>query len=578
MIPANVSTTVNANPSVNAGIMGAGMAFAEPTSAELAEFDQLLGGFNQWPEMMALSTPALTLANQSQGLPARDAEVQVTPEGLLSTLEQSAIMALPAVAIASEVSLADMNQQAVMVGLGSNTESNATQTSAQTTSVSSSMNSTATELLQPNVAVPTQANPSVSSELVTEFFSVADVTQAQAQPSRPIASVMAVPEKMLETELLPTTPLVSVASSLATQPIKLAMEKQSLLSTPSQNASAVPVAANSALVESELSVSPAVLQANNLITKTDQANLASGVTLVNSISITAIQPKVVTENQPTATVNQVLVTANQATAELTKTLELTAAVSPLLGDNKAVIFANTPTISSASTGMVQLPVITNEATSPLNTGSSVAVMAVSMANSSEGAASQGQHQETSASDRFMQALSDAESVDDLSSDAHEFSLVSASPLSAIASSPILAAPLSLRHPQWTQDVAQRVQVMVNQSMNELEVRLDPLDLGPMKIKLALDEQQKAHVTLSAQHTLTRDMLENALPRLKELLAQEGIELASVNVNAGDHGGTNAQENPHQESLVASEFIEDAANLQADQNLMRSTDNLVDHYV
>lgn len=578
MIPANVSTTVNANPSVNAGIMGAGMAFAEPTSAELAEFDQLLGGFNQWPEMMALSTPALTLANQSQGLPARDAEVQVTPEGLLSTLEQSAIMALPAVAIASEVSLADMNQQAVMVGLGSNTESNATQTSAQTTSVSSSMNSTATELLQPNVAVPTQANPSVSSELVTEFFSVADVTQAQAQPSRPIASVMAVPEKMLETELLPTTPLVSVASSLATQPIKLAMEKQSLLSTPSQNASAVPVAANSALVESEVSVSPAVLQANNLITKTDQANLASGVTLVNSISITAIQPKVVTENQPTATVNQVLVTANQATAELTKTLELTAAVSPLLGDNKAVIFANTPTISSASTGMVQLPVITNEATSPLNTGSSVAVMAVSMANSSEGAASQGQHQETSASDRFMQALSDAESVDDLSSDAHEFSLVSASPLSAIASSPILAAPLSLRHPQWTQDVAQRVQVMVNQSMNELEVRLDPLDLGPMKIKLALDEQQKAHVTLSAQHTLTRDMLENALPRLKELLAQEGIELASVNVNAGDHGGTNAQENPHQESLVASEFIEDAANLQVDQNLMRSTDNLVDHYV
>lgn len=573
MIPANVSTAVNANSAVNAGIMGLGMAFAEPTSAELVEFDQLLGDFNQ-PSLMALSTPALTLANQSQRLSTSNSEVQVTPEGLLSTLEQSAIMALPVVAPATEVNLGGMNQQAVIADLASSIESNTTQIPALTTpAMTVSVNPTATESLQASVAASTLANPSASTQLVAEPLTPVNAIQTQTQMSAPVM----VKGKMLEMGLAQTNSLVSETSSPATQSANLAMEKQGVVTLPFQNTSSVPAMDNSVLGEVEASVAPAVLQASNSVTKTDQANLTSGMAFVNSTSIMASQPKVVTENQATTQVSQAMVTANQAAAEATKTSELTAAVSPLLGDNKAVIFAHTPTISPASAGMVQLPVTTNEISSPLNTGNSLPAMPISLATSSEGASSQEQRQEASGRETLFQQLSDTESTEDLPSDAHEFSLISANPLSS-TTSPILAAPLSLRHPQWTQDVAQRVQVMVNQSMNELEVRLDPLDLGPMKIKLALDEQQKAHVTLSAQHTLTRDMLENALPRLKELLAQEGIELASVNVNAGDHRDTDNQENSHQGAGVASELAEDAANLQVDNSLMRSTDNLVDHYV
>lgn len=574
MIPANVSTAVNANSAVNAGIMGVGMAFAEPASAELAEFDQLLGDFNQ-PSLMALSTPALTLANQSQRLSTSNSEVQVTPEGLLSTLEQSAIMALPVVAPATEVNLGGMNQQAVIADLASSIESNTTRIPALTTpAMTVSVNPTATESLQASVAASTLANPSASTQLVAEPLTPVNAIQTQTQMSAPVM----VKGKMLEMGLAQTNSLVSETSSLATQSANLAMEKQGVVTLPFQNTSSVPAMDNSVLGEVEASVASAVLQASNSVTKTDQANLTSGMAFVNSTSIMASQPKVVTENQATTQVSQAMVTANQAAAEATKTSELTAAVSPLLGDNKAVIFAHTPTISPASAGMVQLPVTTNEISSPLNTGNSLPAMAISMATSSEGSSSQEQHQEASGRETLFQQLSDTESTEDLPSDAHEFSLISANPLSSTTATPILAAPLSLRHPQWTQDVAQRVQVMVNQSMNELEVRLDPLDLGPMKIKLALDEQQKAHVTLSAQHTLTRDMLENALPRLKELLAQEGIELASVNVNAGDHRDTDNQENSHQGAGVASELAEDAANLQVDNSLMRSTDNLVDHYV
>jgi flagellar hook-length control protein FliK len=119
--------------------------------------------------------------------------------------------------------------------------------------------------------------------------------------------------------------------------------------------------------------------------------------------------------------------------------------------------------------------------------------------------------------------------------------------------------------------------MVNQSMNELEVRLDPLGLGPMKIGLKLDEQQKAHVTLSAQHGLTREMLENALPRLKELLAQEGIELASATVDSGERQAGSEQNKEQTSAKTASELNEDAANTSVNMTASLSSEHLVDQF-
>jgi flagellar hook-length control protein FliK len=177
----------------------------------------------------------------------------------------------------------------------------------------------------------------------------------------------------------------------------------------------------------------------------------------------------------------------------------------------------------------------------------------------------------------MQSLEEAQSISDVELGADEFSLVSTTPLNQTASSSILSAPLNLRQPQWAQDVAQRVQVMINQSMNELEVRLDPLGLGPMKIGLKLDEQQKAHVTLSAQHGVTREMLENALPRLKELLAQEGIELASATVDSGEKQTGNGQNSAQSSYRSASDLPEDAANATVGMTVMPSSEHLVDQF-
>lgn len=253
---------------------------------------------------------------------------------------------------------------------------------------------------------------------------------------------------------------------------------------------------------------------------------------------------------------------------------------PLLGDTKAIMFAATPVISSSSASLMQAASTGIDlVSSPLTHANSLVSMATALATTADGSSSREQTKEGANEDHWMQVLSDAQAVNDSdAATADEFSLLSTSPLSSSpTTTSLLAAPLNLRQPQWTQEVAQRMQVMVNQSMNELEVRLDPLDLGPMKIKLTLDEQQKAHVTLSAQHGLTRDMLENALPRLKELLAQEGIELASASVDSGQESSGQGQDNTRSGYNAASELSDEAANTQVGMTVVGSTENLVDQY-
>ncbi|OYZ03730.1 MAG: hypothetical protein B7Y29_07905, partial [Thiotrichales bacterium 16-46-22] len=304
------------------------------------------------------------------------------------------------------------------------------------------------------------------------------------------------------------------------------------------------------------------------------ANLQMPETKVSMPNQYAAAPIVVT------TPTSVAVTENSMASRMTEGVDLPVSV-PLLGDNKAVVFASVPSVSVASNGVMQAASTGVEMPSTsqmLNSlASASAIIANPTADSDSGATQQDQRQASSQSDHLMPSSEETQSISDVELGADEFSLLSTTPLSQTASQSILSAPLNLRQPQWAQDVAQRVQVMINQSMDELEVRLDPLGLGPMKIGLKLDEQQKAHVTLSAQHGVTREMLENALPRLKELLAQEGIELASATVDSGEKQTGNEQNSAQSSHQSASDLSEDAANTTVSMTVTSSSEHLVDQF-
>jgi flagellar hook-length control protein FliK len=190
-----------------------------------------------------------------------------------------------------------------------------------------------------------------------------------------------------------------------------------------------------------------------------------------------------------------------------------------------------------------------------------------------------QQQSDARADGALRAIESAKSdVSTNQTDVEAFAsvLTSFSPTSPLAIP--LTSPLSLRQPQWTQDMGNRMQMMVSQRMKEVEVKLDPVELGPVRIHLKMDEENKAHVTLSAQHGLTRDMLENALPRLRDMLAQQGVDIGTATVDSGAGQQASDQQQQSSGQNKTADLSNDAANPVSDTSVWKNLDGLVDHFV
>jgi len=90
--------------------------------------------------------------------------------------------------------------------------------------------------------------------------------------------------------------------------------------------------------------------------------------------------------------------------------------------------------------------------------------------------------------------------------------------------------------EFGEAVGQRVMLMLGHEMQGARIELNPADLGPMEIHLHL-RGNDATVHFGVTHALTREVIEAALPRLREMLAEQGF--TQVNVNVGQQG-QNAQ--------------------------------------
>jgi flagellar hook-length control protein FliK len=94
---------------------------------------------------------------------------------------------------------------------------------------------------------------------------------------------------------------------------------------------------------------------------------------------------------------------------------------------------------------------------------------------------------------------------------------------------------------WENQVGQKVVYMVGNDEQTASLTLNPPDLGPLQVVLSVSNDQ-ASVTFSANQEEVRQALENALPRLREMMSESGIALGNATVNAGmpDNGQAREQ--------------------------------------
>ena len=98
--------------------------------------------------------------------------------------------------------------------------------------------------------------------------------------------------------------------------------------------------------------------------------------------------------------------------------------------------------------------------------------------------------------------------------------------------------------QWAEEMGSRIVWMVNKHESKAELVLTPPNLGKIGVSIHSNgDQTSAHFITATQ--AARDALEQALPRLRELMQQAGIQLGQTNVStSGEQQAHDNTDNPH----------------------------------
>ncbi|MDP2154979.1 MAG: flagellar hook-length control protein FliK [Sulfuricella sp.] len=98
--------------------------------------------------------------------------------------------------------------------------------------------------------------------------------------------------------------------------------------------------------------------------------------------------------------------------------------------------------------------------------------------------------------------------------------------------PLLALPVAPRvgSAEWGGAVGEKIVWMANKSHQVAELHLNPPNLGPLEVRLTISNDQASALFVS-HHSAVREAIETALPRLREMLADNGIMLGNVTVGS-----------------------------------------------
>ena len=83
---------------------------------------------------------------------------------------------------------------------------------------------------------------------------------------------------------------------------------------------------------------------------------------------------------------------------------------------------------------------------------------------------------------------------------------------------------------WDAEIGQKVVLLVNRQESRAELTLTPPHLGKVDVSISINGDQTSATFISASPA-AREALEQALPRLREILAEAGITLGQASVNA-----------------------------------------------
>lgn len=136
----------------------------------------------------------------------------------------------------------------------------------------------------------------------------------------------------------------------------------------------------------------------------------------------------------------------------------------------------------------------------------------------------------------------------------------------------------VNQPQWGQSLAGRISMMIANHQQTAQININPPELGPIEVRITVSNDQ-ANVNFFAHHGEVRDAIEEAFPRLKEMLGQSGLHLGESNVS--EHSLSEGHEQNDEVEADVTGYKQDMDS--HDENIRQNisgevTIGYIDHYV
>ena len=131
--------------------------------------------------------------------------------------------------------------------------------------------------------------------------------------------------------------------------------------------------------------------------------------------------------------------------------------------------------------------------------------------------------------------------------------------------PAMTKPIS--HPEWNQDMGERIVWMTNRGISSAEIKMNPQNMGPITVRIDMNQDQ-ATIAFTAQNSEVRTALEASIPKLREMLSSQQVTLAEVNVSQQSTSNSNDSGRSQQQTaqMMADASANGQGNRQANQEV------------
>jgi flagellar hook-length control protein FliK len=142
-------------------------------------------------------------------------------------------------------------------------------------------------------------------------------------------------------------------------------------------------------------------------------------------------------------------------------------------------------------------------------------------------------------------------------------------------------PTPMNNAQWGEDFSSKVSWLANQKIQFAEIHVNPADLGPIEIKIHMQNDQ-ANIVMNSQHASVRDLLELNGHRLRDMMESSGVGLGQLDVSdqsaqqerqskeSGEHANMAGKQNDEEQGQVDADKL-------VTQSMRLGPVNLVDYY-